>query len=67
MMGVITIELVLAPASILILGSTHGAAYAAALTAATNEPYRQQVGRGIFGADVTHRAGVLASEAANCT
>ncbi len=61
------IELVLAPASILMLGSKQAAAYTATLTAATNEQYRQQVGRAILGSDVTHRAGVLAPETANYT
>jgi hypothetical protein len=67
MLGVITIELVLAPASILMLGTKHGVAYAANLTAATNEPYRLQVGRPILDGPVTFRAGVLAPETANYT
>ena len=57
MLGIVTIELVLAPASMLMLGTTHDAAYTANLTAATNEEYRLQVGRTILPADVTFRTG----------
>ena len=49
MMGIVTIELVLAPASMLILGS-NATGYTAALPGADSLPYRQQVGRGTVGA-----------------
>ena len=62
MLGIVTIEIVLAPATMLMLGSTHDAAYTADLAAATNAPYREQVGRGILGADVAFRAGLAAPE-----
>ena len=41
----------------LMLGSTHTAAYTADLAAATNEEYLLQVGRAILPADVTFRTG----------
>jgi hypothetical protein len=48
-LGIVTIELVLAPASMLILGST-ATGYTADLAGATSLPYRQQVGRNTVGA-----------------
>ena len=62
MLGIVTIELVLAPATMLMLGSTHDVVYTANLAAATNEEYRQQVGRDILGADVAFRAGAANPE-----
>ncbi len=55
MLGIVTIEIGLAPASMLMLGSTHNTAD---LTAATNKPYRQQVGRTTLAADVAFRTGL---------
>jgi hypothetical protein len=49
MLGIVTIEIVLAPASMLILGS-NATGYTADLAGATSLPYRQQVGRGTVGA-----------------
>ena len=49
MLGIVTIEIVLAPASMLILGS-NATGYTADLAGATSLPYRQQVGRNTVGA-----------------
>jgi len=49
MLGIVTIEIVLAPASMLILGS-NATGYTADLAGNTSLPYRQQVGRNTVGA-----------------
>ncbi len=58
MLGIVTIEIGLAPASMLMLESTHNTPYTADLTAATNKPYRQQVGRTTLAANVAFRNGL---------
>ncbi len=60
MLGIVTIEIVLAPANMLILGST-ATEYTADLAAATSLTYRQQVGRNTVGA-TAFRTAALAPE-----
>ena len=60
MLGIVTIEIVLAPANMLILGST-ATGYTADLAGATSLPYRQQVGRTTVGA-TTFRTAALPEE-----
>jgi hypothetical protein len=60
MLGIVTIEIVLAPATMLMLG-TNATGYGAALTGATSLPYREQVGRTTVG-NVTNRTAALERE-----
>ncbi len=60
MLGIVTIEIVLAPANMLILGS-NATGYGAALDAADSLPYREQVGRATVG-DTANRTAALAPE-----
>ncbi len=60
MLGIVTIEIVLAPATMLILGF-NATVYTADLAANTSLPHRQQVGRTTVGA-TTFRIAALAEE-----
>ena len=60
MMGIVTIEIVLAPASMLILGS-NATGYVGALDAADSLTYREQVGRTTVG-NTANRTAALAEE-----
>ena len=62
MLGKVTIEIVLAHATMLMLRTTHITAYTAVLTLANNEPYRKRVGRDILGSNVAERAGAIDAE-----
>ena len=62
MLGIVTIELVLAPSSMLILG-TNATGYTADLTAADNFVYRKQVGRTTLAAATAFRTAAFAEEA----
>jgi hypothetical protein len=60
MLGICTIELVLAPATMLMLG-TNSTGNTAALAGATSLPFREQVGRGTVG-NVGNRTAALPAE-----
>jgi hypothetical protein len=64
MLGTVTVEIQLAPASILMLG---GAQAAAGVTVANNTPSKTEVGRAVLGAAIAQRGAVLAPENADYT
>ena len=64
MLGTVTVEIQLAPASILMLGV---APVAGAVTVANNTPSKTEVGRAVLGAEVAARAAAIAAETADYT
>ena len=64
MLGTVTVEIQLAPASILMLGV---APVAGAVTVANNTPSKTEVGRAVLGAEVAARTAAIAAETADYT
>jgi len=64
MLGTVTVEIQLAPASILMLGAEQEAA---GLTIANNTPSKNEVGRAVLGADIGQRGAALAAETQDYT
>jgi hypothetical protein len=64
MLGTVTVEIQLAPASILMLGAEQ---VAAGVTIANNTPSKTEVGRAVIGANIAQRGAILAAETADYT
>ena len=64
MLGTVTVEIQLAPASILMLGAAQAAA---GVTIVNNTPSKTEVGRAAIGANIAQRGAVLPAETADYT